>query len=312
MTPDTSPAGATPDAVFGAPAEAAERGRMRRAHATAARALGVRPGGAEAWGWQGRTLGRRAGTRWLRVVSGTQEKQGGRTWEGTMLADAQLPRSIPRPRLHDVMDWTGGGHVYRAELSEYVALPTVTVGSPALAREVELPDVWWTDLRSALDKLAAVPTARQAVRQQWVDKNFRRFLGIDPVQITHCTTGHADLHWANLTSRTLVVLDWEGWGRLPVGYDLGLLHAYTLAAPATAARLRREFADLLDTAAGRTGELVALGQLLQACSKGVHPGLAPLFARRAQHLTGVPVPALPLPVATRGSGTPRTATSWGG
>ncbi|MFD7137860.1 hypothetical protein [Streptomyces sp. NPDC059894] len=79
-------------------------------------------------------------------------------------------------------------------------------------------------------------------------------------------------------------------GRLPVGYDLGLLHAYSLAAPATAARIRCEFAHVLDTDAGRTGELVALAQLLQACSRGVHPTLAPLIARRAQELTHSPVP----------------------
>ncbi|MCZ0983081.1 hypothetical protein O1L60_40115 [Streptomyces diastatochromogenes] len=58
----------------------------------------------------------------------------------------------------------------------------------------------------------------------------------------------------------------------------------------TAARIRRAFAHVLDTAAGRTGELIALGQLLQACSRGIHPHLAPLIARQAEHLTGVPVP----------------------
>ncbi|MGW0896230.1 hypothetical protein ACWD0G_04420 [Streptomyces goshikiensis] len=79
-------------------------------------------------------------------------------------------------------------------------------------------------------------------------------------------------------------------GSRPVGYDLGLLHAYSLAAPATAARIRHEFAHVLDTDAGRTGELIALGQLLQACSRGVHPHLAPLVARRAEHFTGIPVP----------------------
>ena len=63
------------------------------------------------------------------------------------------------------------------------------------------------------------------MRQQWVDRNFARFLGIPAIRITDWTTGHGDLHWANLTSAPLVILDWEGWGRLPVGYDIGLLHA---------------------------------------------------------------------------------------
>ncbi|MET9728822.1 hypothetical protein [Streptomyces zaomyceticus] len=131
---------------------------MRRAHVSAARAFLVTVSGPEVWGWQGRTLGRRAGT-----------------------------------------------------------------DSPALDRNPVLPDAWWTDLRSALKTLATV-------------------------------------------------------------------RAYTLTAPATAARIRREFADVLDTPAGRAGEPVALGRLLQACSRGVHPRLAPLPARRAEDLTGTPVP----------------------
>ncbi|MFJ7969640.1 hypothetical protein [Streptomyces sp. NPDC096324] len=86
------------------------------------------------------------------------------------------------------------------------------------------------------------------------------------------------------------MFDWENRGRLPVGYDLGLLHAYSLAARATTARIRREFAHVLDTDASRTDELVALAQLLQARSRGVHPTLARLITRRAQELTHTPIP----------------------
>ncbi|MFI1765272.1 hypothetical protein ACH41H_24875 [Streptomyces sp. NPDC020800] len=281
---------AVQEAVFVAPAERDERERMRRAHAAAARQLQVSASGPEVWGWQGRTLGRRAGDCWLRIVTAEVDKAGGRLWEGTATADMHVPRSLPRPRLRDLLDWTSSGFAYRAELTEYVSVPPVTSGTPALDQDIALPDSWWSELKSALRTLATVHTDRESVRQNWVDRNFRRFLGIDSVQIRDTTTGHADLHWANLTRAPLVVLDWENWGRLPVGYDLGLLHAYSLAAPATAARIRHEFAHVLDTDAGRTGELVALAQLLQACSRGVHPILAPLIARRAQQLTHTPVP----------------------
>ncbi|WP_327378792.1 hypothetical protein OG393_33310 (plasmid) [Streptomyces sp. NBC_01216] len=264
---------------------------MRRAHATAALQFQVSGSGPDVWGWQGRTLGRRAGNCWLRVVSAAPDKAGGRLWEGTAAADTLVPRSVPRPRLRGVLDWTASDAAYRAELTEYVPVPAVTSGSPALSRDIALPDAWWSDLKTALATLAAVPTDRESVRQGWVDRNFRRFLGIDPVRVRETTTGHADLHWANVTGVPLVLLDWENWGRLPVGYDIGLLHAYTLAAPATAARIRQEFAHVLSTDAGRTGELVALAQLLQACARGVHPTLAPLIARRVEHLTGTPVPA---------------------
>ncbi|MGO4636113.1 hypothetical protein AB4225_35125 [Streptomyces sp. 2RAF24] len=263
---------------------------MRRAHATAAQQLHMAASGPEVWGWQGRTLGRRAGDCWLRIVSAKGDKAGGRLWEGTAAADTHVPRSVPRPRLRGVLDWTSADVAYRAELTEYVSVPPVTRGTPALDQDVDLPGSWWAELKSALGTLATVPTDRESVRQNWVDRNFRRFLGIDPIRIRETTTGHADLHWANLTRAPLALLDWENWGRLPAGYDLGLLHAYSLAAPATAARIRCEFTHVLDTDAGRTGELVALAQLLQACSRGVHPTLAPLIARRAQELTHTPVP----------------------
>ncbi|ALO13585.1 hypothetical protein AQF52_8003 [Streptomyces venezuelae] len=278
------------EAVFVAPAEQDDRDRMRRAHAAAAQQFQVSASGLEVWGWQGRTLGRRAGDCWLRVVSTSKDKVGGRLWEGTATADTHVPRSVPRPRLRDVLDWTAADVAYRAELTEYVPVSPVTSGTPALDQDIALPDSWWAALKSALGALATVPTDRESVRQNWVDRNFRRFLGIDPVRIRETTTGHADLHWANLTRAPLVLLDWENWGRLPVGYDVGLLHAYSLAAPATAARIRREFAHVLDTGAGRTGELVALAQLLQACSRGVHPTLTPLITRRARELTRTPVP----------------------
>ncbi|WP_235023949.1 hypothetical protein [Streptomyces sp. WAC05374] len=263
---------------------------MRRAHAAAARALKVTATGPDVWGWQGRTLGRKAGRWWLRLVCAPQDKRNLRLWEGTATAHQALPTAVPRPRLHDVLEWAAHGHAYRAELSEYVPLPALQTGGPVLTADLDLPSSWWADLRLALEATSTVVTARQAVRQQWVDKNLTQFLGISALQVSAWTTGHADLHWANLAGPPLVLLDWEGWGRVPVGFDVGLLHAYSLTRPATAARIRREFAHVLDTPAGRTGELVALAQLLQVAGRGGHPDLAPHLVRHAECLTGTPVP----------------------
>ncbi|MEU9143677.1 hypothetical protein [Streptomyces sp. NPDC048349] len=60
-------------------------------------------------------------------------------------------------------------------------------------------------------------------------------------------------------------MDWESWGAVPAGYDTGLLHAYSLTVPVpvTAARIRRTFAHILDTPAGRTGNW----SLSHSCSK---------------------------------------------
>ncbi|GLF98107.1 hypothetical protein [Streptomyces yaizuensis] len=94
-TPAETPGSAV--AVFTAPGEHADRVRMRRAHALAARTLGVTVRGREVWRWQGRTLSRRAADRWLRVVSAPQDKRGVKLWEGTVLADTLVPRSVPWP-----------------------------------------------------------------------------------------------------------------------------------------------------------------------------------------------------------------------
>ncbi|MGA5556102.1 hypothetical protein [Streptomyces lavendulocolor] len=283
-------AGSPSTAVFVPPRDRDDHVRMRRAHAAAARALKVTATGPDVWGWQGRTLGRKAGRWWLRLVCAPQDKRNLRLWEGTATAHQALPTAVPRPRLHDVLEWAAHGHAYRAELSEYVPLPALQTGGPVLTADLDLPSAWWADLRLALEATSTVVTDRQAVRQQWVDKNLTRFLGIRAFQVSAWTTGHADLHWANLTGPPLVLLDWEGWGRVPVGFDVGLLHAYSLARPATAARIRREFAHVLDTPAGRTGELVALAQLLQVAGRGGHPDLAPHLVRHAECLTGTPVP----------------------
>lgn len=174
---------------------------MRRAHAAAAKQLQVSASGPEVWRWQGRTLGRRAGDCWLRIVTAELDKAGGRLWEGTATADTHVPRTVPRPQLRDVLDWTSRDVAFRAELTEYVSVPPVTSGTPALGQDIALPDSWWADLKSALGALATVPTDRESVRQNWADRNLRRFLGIAPVRIRETTTGHADLHCATSPAR---------------------------------------------------------------------------------------------------------------
>ncbi|KUN99386.1 hypothetical protein AQJ67_25735 [Streptomyces caeruleatus] len=177
------------------PPDDATRSRMRDAHAQGARALDAEPSGPEAWGWEGRTLGRRAGHLWLRVLSMSEEKAGGRLWEGTATAAEQIPAVVPRPKLVGIGTWTNDGHAYRAELTEYVTLPVLQAGGPVLEQSPYLPDAWWAALRRAVNEIATVPTNRQAVRQQWIDRGFPAFLGIPPVTAADWTTGHGDLHF---------------------------------------------------------------------------------------------------------------------
>ncbi|MGW0365678.1 hypothetical protein [Streptomyces sp. NPDC002990] len=133
---------------------------------------------------------------------------------------------------------------------------------------------------------------KATVRDAWIERAFPQFLGISAPAKVERVTGHGDLHWGNLTAMPLTLLDWERWGLVPFGYDVGLLHANSLLVPDVAHRIRLEFAAVLDTPAGRVGKLAALAEMLQAVARGWYPDLAPLLLARAESLTRVrpPVP----------------------
>ncbi|MFG3101634.1 hypothetical protein ACGFZL_14095 [Streptomyces sp. NPDC048182] len=263
---------------------------MRAARAAAFGRLGVVPdmGGTEAWGWRGRTLGGPVsgplGSGWLRVVRSPADKAGGKWWSGPEDAERLVPREVPRPRLRLVQRWVEGEDAYAAELYERVD-GGVLSSTPVLTAAVSPGEGWWGALRGALGRLSVVPTGRVAVRQAYLDRAMPRYLGFldRPVSTVPpaWSTAHGDLHWANLTGPRLGVLDWEGWGTAPAGYDAALLHAYSLAVPETAARVRRELSEVLDSPAGRFAELVVITELLQSAERGDHPALVPALRRRA-------------------------------
>ncbi|MER5851663.1 hypothetical protein ABT126_32750 [Streptomyces sp. NPDC002012] len=266
---------------------------MEAAQNRAAMALGLTCTGPLAWGFQGVTLGRRAGDRWLRV-SRTAKKNAGRTrGEGIVGASLLVPDCVPRPRLYKVHDWTDGEWAFEAEVLDYVRQPVVSPERADLDHDPGLPDEWWADLRRALDLLAEAEGLKVTVRDGWIERAFPQFLGIPAPAKVERVTGHGDLHWGNLTAMPLTLLDWERWGRVPVGYDAGLLHVNSLLVPDVADRIRLEFASVLDTPAGRVGELAALAEMLQAVARGWYADLAPRLLARAESLTGVrpPVPA---------------------
>ncbi|GHE13837.1 hypothetical protein GCM10010339_82400 [Streptomyces alanosinicus] len=246
--------------------------RMRAHHARAAQALDVQtePGG-EFWGWAGRTLGTPARTAagapaWLRLVSAPQDKASGKLWDGAL--DAQHAFGDldgHRPALlvvHDAFDDTTA---YRAELSARVHEPVLS-DDPILRHDSQLPDSWWADLAGMLEKVSVVATERVAVRQQYMDRAIPEFLGIPAPAVTSWTSAHADLHWANVTA-LLKVLDWEGWGRAPEGFDGATLYAYSLLQPDTAARVRAAF-PVLGSPAGLAAEATVCAQLLQTVARG--------------------------------------------
>ncbi|MGW1117422.1 hypothetical protein ACWD5B_09975 [Streptomyces tanashiensis] len=240
---------------------------MCAARASACCALAVRDlAEVPVWGYVGRTLsGVVTGDGWLRLVSEREDRAGKKLWEGPRMAQEALPHSVPRPALREIHDWVADGWRYRAELYEYTSASVVS-RSPVLDTEVDLPDSWWTDLSSALGTLAAVPTDRVGVREEYIQRAVPEYTGRTVGAITW-STAHGDFHWANLTSPQLLVLDWEGWGRAPYGFDAALLHLYALLAPGTAGHVRKALAPILDRPEARVAELTVCAQVLQAADR---------------------------------------------
>ncbi|MGF1237123.1 hypothetical protein [Streptomyces sp. BBFR115] len=272
--------------------------RMRTAHAAARGALEAvldpqPPGGKapEAWGWRGRTLGQpvtgQYGPGWLRVVHSPVSKADGKLWTGPEDAERLVPQQVPRPRLRLVHQWTDGGDAYKAELYDRVTGATMAP-QPVLADALRLPGEWWGGLRAALHRLSGVRTERTAVRQAYLERAMPEYLAFldGPVPTTPpmWSTAHGDLHWANLAGPELRILDWEGWGMAPAGYDAALLHSYSLAVPETARCVRRELATFLDSDAGRFAELAVIAELLQSAERGDNLEIVHALKQRAEEV----------------------------
>ncbi len=268
--------------------------RMRAAHTRACTALGVQPrcDAEDTWGWHGRTLGRPVtnadGSRWLRLASAPIDDIVETFWNGATEAQRHIPRCVPRPQLIGCHDWDTGRWAYRAELYEHVP-GRVLANAAILTAALDLPSTWWRGLRTALDDIAAVPTLRRTIHPGYVARIMLHHLGLpaeDGAGKRPWTTAHGDLHYANLIGPELHLLDWEGWGAAPAGYDAATLHSYSLLVPAAATRVRRELAHILNTPAGRYAELAVISEILDSTTQGENLELAEPVRRRAALLLG--------------------------
>ncbi|MEU3356084.1 hypothetical protein [Streptomyces sp. NPDC037389] len=260
------------------PPDPATTARMRAHHDHAAAALDIALGGGEFWGWAGRTLGRAGaltgGRRvWLRLTTAPEAKASGKLWEGNATAEMAFGAlGGHRPRLLALHDTNADGTVYRAELSEHIDAPVISP-DPIPRTTVDPLPGWWTDLRGALDTVAGVATTRIAVREEYLHRALPQFLGVRAPDTITWTTAHGDLHWANLTAPALRILDWEGWGRAPYGYDQATLYAYSLHQPDLATRVRTAFPEL-GTPTAWAGEATIAAELLQTVARGDNAELA--------------------------------------
>jgi hypothetical protein len=258
---------------------------MRQAYRKAAAALSVVPDDAgETWGWDGRTLSKPAGDRWLRLVAIRTEKAAGASWDGPETAEKAIPESVPRPRLHAVHDWSDDTHAYRAEL--YERIRTSPLSKTALAPTgLRLPDAWWTSLSDALAEVASTRTERIAVRQERLHWAMPQFLETDlDTTVPNWSTTHADIQWSNLTGPDLCILDWERWGLAPTGYDEACLYISSLAVPEIAEQVRQTFKGALDSRAGRFSQLVVASEFLQGMQRGNNLELETPLRRQVAYL----------------------------
>ncbi|KIF02954.1 hypothetical protein PL81_26975 [Streptomyces sp. RSD-27] len=247
--------------MFDTPAPATAE-RMLAAQQHAATQLELAAGGRRVWGYRGRTLSTNAAPHWLRVVCAEAGTEGGMLWDGPS-SSRTLPAAVPRPELLHVRDWSVGAYAYRAELYAFAPDPVVSL-RPVLDEDPGLPETWWKEMAAALDALVAVPppTGREAVREEYLRRVIPQFTGHQVEDITWATA-HGDLHYGNVT-RGPHILDWEGWGRAPYGYDAATLYVYALLNPESAARARTELAPVLDRPEARTGLLTVCAQIFQA------------------------------------------------
>lgn len=227
------------------------------------------------FGWLLRSIGApadgAAGRVWLRVVSERPEWANGRVWTGN--ADANALRGLPKPRLLDVHEWAEGD--WRRQRAEVL---TLLPGTPCSATASAPPGLtppapWWKDLQDTLSRLAGTSTSRVSIDQEKVDHRVGDAFGSSTVvRIERWETVHADLHWGNLLVGPFGLVDWELWGRGPLGTDAATLHCYSLAVPDLAREVRSRF-PVLGTPDGQRAQLYVIARLLHRADFGDHPHL---------------------------------------
>jgi len=221
---------------------------------------------------------------WLCVRHRPHGTQVSRDWHG--LTDAcAIGREVRRPVFLRALDWVGKDCLYRVEEASLISQPVLSSRAHATVA-FDLPATWWSDLQRFLAVLGDTRTNRVGLRQDLINRRIRERYGPDiDCVIDEWTTGHADLHWGNLSAPPLVFFDWEIWGRVPRGADAAMLLGYSLAVPTLAEKVREVFAADLQSKSGRIARLFTCSELLRMIERyNDHPELGPYLEQEAEHL----------------------------
>ncbi|WP_211299109.1 phosphotransferase [Saccharopolyspora erythraea] len=213
-----------------------------------------------------RTVGARSdrGT-WVRIEVQPADVFGTRGWGG--IASSVQLLGVSRPSWLCSFDWFEGRFRWRADETELISARPVSERACVDAVPV-LPKAWWETFNRSLDALRWHFPDHSATRhtalltQRRITRLITSMFGeVDTVVPEWCAV-HGDLSWANLTAPECVFLDWEDWGRGPVGFDAASLWALSLPVPELADRITIERASDLATRSGRISWLYQCAGLL--------------------------------------------------
>ncbi len=228
--------------------------------------LGFKSEGEIKYGWNKKTAGIKIrDTRdqlfWFRVQYRSKEQQLDKLWFGEL--DSADFNDIKKPRLIGYNEWETNSLLYRADILEYISCE-ICSPSPDLRITLPLSEKWFEDLVHSLENLKVKRTARVNVRQELIDRRIRERFGknID-TRITNWITIHGDLHWANLTQPNCWILDWESWGKGPIGLDVSFLYFFSLLQPQLAEKIYNMFKEDLESRDGKISQLFACAELLR-------------------------------------------------
>lgn len=246
----------------------------------AAKKQGLSLKGAPAYGWHQKSIGSKAESDsgnlyWVKLISAPIEEALGREWEGEVNAGSILLSN--KPKLVDFYDQVIDGAVYRVLISELAKSPVSGPNAWTISRPDEISEEYLFHIFSSLRQLRQTQTNRVNTRYDLVRRRVFERWGTE-VDERHCEweTVHGDLHWSNLTSPDLSILDWEGWGRGLRGQDVAFLLAFSGLYPDVCDRIRKVFASYLAHPKTMLALMFATSELLRMAERyGDHPELVP-------------------------------------
>ena len=246
----------------------------------AAAALRVELVGEFRYGWRNRSTGARVDDDghdgWLRLVGEPVNGEVGVFWDGNATASQQLG-GLRLPRVWRSWEHAESDLRFRADLMSHVDEPTCS-RTAALTAVPALSEMWWMRLGGTLSFLTEVETDRVAVDNERLASRIQIWDEALPVDVHQWVPAHADLHWAQLTSPGCWVLDWEGWGLAPAGFDAASLYLHSLAAPPVARLVRARYLAELDSRDGMLSQLYIAGRMLDRGDLDGHPAESAVYA----------------------------------